>query len=262
MIIQNKTDMYTYALRDAHAIGWETGGAVVFFLLCLTILWHYREKDSVAVGIFIPYVPVALLVIYLPLLSTLVSSNFGSGSVYIRFHWLFLMIPVTAAALAVLIGNNKRRFRILPLLLLVFLIHPYYQGYFTPAENVYKVPDESIDVADLILSDCGENPSRVLIQWHENASPWNNDDTSQSSEFHYGIRMYASNLILSNITITEEMWTTEGFDLAAYMGRTYDYVVVRDEPPLKTGCTALGYELMDTMDGYAVFRRRDAHTSS
>ena len=87
---------------------------------------------------------------------------------------------------------------------------------------------------------------------------FDNDDTSESSEFHYGIRMYASNLILSYCIVTEDMWTTNGFDLSPYIPTPYDYVVVRDKDPLKNGCTSLGYDLMDTVDGYAVFRRGNA----
>ena len=248
--------MYTNALRDAHAIGWETGGAVVFFLCCLLLLWHYREKDTVAAGVLIPYVPVTMLVVYFPLLANIISSKFATGSVYIRLHWLFFMIPVTAASFTELIGNNKKRIkRIIPFLLLILLIHPYYQGYFSQAESAYKIPDTSIDVSNLILSDCGETPSRVLIQWHENVNPYFNDDTSASSEFHYGIRMYASNLILNYCILTEETWSSEGFDLTSYIPTPYDYIVVRDEEILKDGCSKLGYELMDTVDGYAVFKR-------
>ena len=247
--------MYTYALRDAHAIGWETGGAVIFFFLCFIIFWHYREKDSVAVGIVFPYVPVSLLVVYFPLFADIVSIKYDSGSVYIRLHWLFVMIPVTATTLAVFIVNSKKKKRIIPLLLLVFLIHPYYVGYYTPAENVYKIPDAAVSVSDIIISDCGETPVHVMVQWHEDVNSWFNDDTSESSEFHYGIRMYASNLILSYCIVTEDMWNAEDFNLGVYINAPYDYIVVRDEAPLKTGCTSLDYELMDTVDGYAVFRR-------
>ena len=121
--------MYIYSIRDAHTIGWETGGAMVFFMLCLLILWYYRKKDSVVTGVFIPYVPVALLIVYCPLLASRISSSFPKGSYYIRFHWLFLMIPVTAAGITVWIKNGKRRLRyVLPFLLLIFIIHPFYIG--------------------------------------------------------------------------------------------------------------------------------------
>ena len=46
--------------------------------------------------------------------------------------------------------------------------------------TVNKVPNVAIDVSDLILTDCGEAPVRVMIQWHENVDPRFNDDTSDS----------------------------------------------------------------------------------
>lgn len=247
--------MYTYALKETHWIGWETGGAFAFFLICLLVLVYYRKKETAVYGFFFPFVPAAMLVVYCPLFADRVRSAFDSGAVYIRLHWLFFMIPLSAAALAVLIGSGQwKTWRLIPLLLLLLLLHPHDWDYFLPAENAYKIPDAAIEVSDLILEDCGETPVRVMIQWHENASPYFNDDTSVSSEFYYGIRMYASNLILSFCTVTEEMWNAEGFDLAAYIPPNYDYVVCRDEQVLKDGCAALGYELMDAADGYAVFR--------
>ena len=87
--------------------------------------------------------------------------------------------------------------------------------------TVNKVPNVAIDVSDLILTDCGEAPVRVMIQWHENVDPRFNDDTSESSEFHYGIRMYAPNLILSNITITEETWSAESSKTEGVRAETY-----------------------------------------
>ena len=46
------------------------------------------------------------------------------------------------------------------------------------------------------------------------------------------------------------------------MGRAFDYVVVRDEEVLKDGCSNIGYDLIDTVDGYAVFRRGSTNTNT
>lgn len=251
--------MFTYALRDAHSIGWETGGGFLLFLFCLILLWIYRRKEPDAAGFFLPFVPASMLVVYFPLFADAVRKAFQTGSVYIRMHWLFFMIPATAAAMTVVIGSERLRIRRwIPFLLLILIVHPHAFGYFALAENAYKIPDAAVQVSDMIMDDCGETPVRVMIQWHENASPGFNDDTSDSSEFHYGIRMYASNLILSYCIITEDRWNAEGFDLAAYINSTYDYVVCRNEPVLTEGCLSLGYEALGEAGDYRVFCHADS----
>ena len=142
---------------------------VIFFLdyeLALAVFWLLKKRDLKT--IFGYPVLFALLTVFNPYLMIPVADKIGLSSRIRRIFWLLPVNLVLAFAIVCLVYRFTRRWKQAAALAL-FLILAAAAGecqlpHMVPAENIYKISDESIAIADMIEEDAQTSePKRCLF---------------------------------------------------------------------------------------------------
>lgn len=109
-----------------------------------------------------------LLVFFNPLIYGTIGIRFMNG-MYWRMLWLIPLVPLVAMGVTALYSRAKTLLlRCLVLfaagILVIFGGSPIYtRANFTPAQNVYQIPQVAIDVADCIIRDLGEQETDYAV---------------------------------------------------------------------------------------------------
>ena len=128
-----------------------TGGALILFLFAVIYL-YLREKRKPRRILFV-YVPILLLVLILnPLFFRLLREM---DVVYFRLFWLLPVIVEIAYCAVVICETQKGRayaaLAVVFVTLTAALGRPVYQNpLYSPAENIYHVPDSVVHICDAI----------------------------------------------------------------------------------------------------------------
>lgn len=184
---------------------------------------------------------------------------------YWRVLWIVPVIPLCAALPAMISERTENKMiktaiAVLFALLFIFTGMNVYRGYDgsrmfrTPADNVYKLPQDTIDVADALL-DKEEHPRAVV-----------------DPAIGMYIRQYSGNIsilygrdVLGYIMPPDDdTWSvygqlsSEAPDLAAVREvmerREYRYLVIRDDKAIPAeGLKQNGFELMQTVSGWNIY---------
>ena len=138
----------------------------------------------------------------------------------------------------------------------VFIIwagKPFHPDVVVKRSNWYKVSQEGIDSAELILKDMKEHPEHLMARptGFEVSSTDVMDDISQGNSYHFGIRQYTSDFTLTPVWITPEAYEAEGFDIANYYNMPAQYMILEEQMEA-AGNTAQRY-------GYHEFARNGSH---
>ncbi|MDL2302614.1 hypothetical protein LJC58_09740 [Lachnospiraceae bacterium OttesenSCG-928-D06] len=130
-----------------------TGLIVGWFLLSVIYLCLTEKQKHVK--IMFVYVPVILLLVFFNPIFAKIIVSFVDDEIYYRILWLLPYTVVVAYAFAKLIGDLKKRGKLLFLPLGCALVicsgsFIYSNPYFSLAENIYHMPNEVVEICDAI----------------------------------------------------------------------------------------------------------------
>lgn len=102
-----------------------------------------------------------VLIVFNPLIWRVVDL-LGMDDEYYRFLWLIPVTPLAAYALATLVTKlQKRTLRLLALVgavgVIVFTGKSIFSRSWEPMDNIYKIPDEVIEICEIIRADCDKD---------------------------------------------------------------------------------------------------------
>jgi hypothetical protein len=239
-------------LKEATDRNW--GNSVFFILLGLSLLIILlSEKDNIK-KILMGYYPLCmLLLIYTPLMYLLAQYLFGTkelGAYYCRF---FLMIPIffiIAYALTLLLQKCGEKKLVVGIVLVSAAImccgHTFYQDdWYSRAENYDKVPNEAIELCELIDNQgedvCAMFPPEMLIYIRQiNASirmPYGR--SGQNS-------VIAQNLISENPDIQYVLDYAKEYQA--------DYIVCAKTEVMQRSLSYFSCEIVGTTENYMVVK--------
>lgn len=132
---------------------WFFGLAVIYLL--------FRRKESKARVFFIPYLFVLLLTVFNPFLMKPLVGRLGLTNEYYRFFWLVPVVLVIPYVMTRLVMERKKKWvQALILVLCVFLLYAtgttLKSKNYPVAENIYKIPQELIEINQIIEDDFKE----------------------------------------------------------------------------------------------------------
>ena len=127
-----------------------------------------REKQ-----IFLPGAVLLLLTVYNPVLPVLLDKIFDVNSEYYRFFWIapvIVLVPYIAVKLIFLSQDKKQTAVVSVLLAAVFLLSGnfLYKNGYVPATNIYKMPDEMIQISELIHEDAAVEYPKAFLEYEYN----------------------------------------------------------------------------------------------
>lgn len=140
-----------------------SGMYFLLFLVALLLLFFMKDEKEGRRLFLIPSL-LTLLIIYNPLIAHILMDYILGEDVYWRMFWILPMIFTVAFVFSKLVAERKKTWK----KILVFCVAAgmiissgkfvYRQEVFVKAENLYKVPDETIEIVDMIRSGGMENP--------------------------------------------------------------------------------------------------------
>lgn len=145
-----------------------------YFMLYLAALVFISLKGTKQEKqIFLPGAVLLLLTVYNPALPVLLDKIFDVNSEYYRFFWIapvIVLVPYIAIKLFLLGGERKQTAIVSVLLVAIFLLSGnfIYKNGYVPATNIYKMPDEMIQISELIHEDAKVEYPKAFLEYEYN----------------------------------------------------------------------------------------------
>ena len=231
-----------------HENGYLTG----IYLFMLLYLWM-TEKDKHRRAIFVYAPTLLLLMFFCPLFRKVFVRLLEDSETYYRLLWLLQMSIVSAYGMIRLCGRQRRiGLAVMCVIIAVCGNYVYDSEYITKAENAYHLPQEAIDIVDLIEPE--EGRITVLVP----------------ADLIYYVRQYSTNIELPygremliarwdyHHAMYEAMEEAEVIETASFveLAREYPcaYIVLKEDRETDGSLTQYGYDIYGRVGEYLVYK--------
>lgn len=230
----------------------ENGYLAGIYLFALLYLW-LTEKNKQRRAVFV-YAPTLLLVMFFcPLFRKAFVRILDDSETYYRLLWLLQMSLVSAYGIIRLCGRHRRIGLAVMCVAIAACGHYVYDSeYITRAENAYHLPQEAIDIVDLIEPEEGRITVLVpadLIYYVR--------QYSTNIELPYGREMLVSRWDYYH-AMYEAMEKAEVIETESFteLTRTYpcSYVVLKEDRKTEEPLTEYGFILYDRVGEYLIYK--------
>lgn len=151
-------------------------GSCAYILLFIAgVLYVLLKGTKEEKNIFMPCTIAMLLTVYNPLAPVVIDKFFDISSEYYRLFWItpvIVLVPFVASKLLdgkKDTGEKTQSSAIVLMIAIAVLAGNYVYTQGIPfAQNVYKVPDELIEVSDIIHSDCDGEYPKAFFEYEYN----------------------------------------------------------------------------------------------
>lgn len=234
----------------------ENGYLAGIYLIMLLYLW-LTEKDRHKRALFV-YAPTLILAMFFcPLFRKIFVRLLEDGETYYRLLWLLQMSVVSAYGMVRLCGRH-RRIGLIVICLAVAACgnYVYDSEYITKAQNAYHLPQEAVDIVELV--EPKEGRITVLVP----------------ADLIYYVRQYSTNIelpygreMLINRwgyyhAMYEAMEEAEVIETETFteLARKYPcaYVVLKEDRQTDEPLTDYGYSLYGRVGEYLVYQDLEA----
>ncbi len=230
----------------------ENGYLAGIYLFALLYLW-LTEKDKRRRAIFVYAPTLLLLMFFCPLFRKVFVRLLEDSETYYRLLWLLQMSMVSAYGLLRLCGRHRRiGLAVVCAAVIACGDYVYDSENITKAENVYHLPQEAIDIAELIEPEEGRVTALVpadLIYFIR--------QYSTNIELPYGREMLIARWDYYN-AMYEAMEEAEVIEAAAFteLAREYPcaYIVLKEDRQIDRPLTEYGYVLYGQVGEYLIYR--------
>ena len=230
----------------------ENGYLAGIYLFALLYLW-LAEKDRRRRAIFV-YAPILLLFLFFcPLFRNVFVRLLEDSETYYRLLWLLQMSMVSAYGLLKLCGRHRRiGLAVICAAIIACGDYVYDSEHITKAENAYHLPQEAIDIVDMIEPETGR--ITVLVP----------------ADLIYFVRQYSTNIELPygremliarwdcHHAMYEAMEKAEVIEADTFteLAREYPcaYIVLKEDRQIDEPLTEYGYDLYGQVGGYLIYR--------
>lgn len=242
-----------------------TGMQMALFFACLIYLF-FQKKEKEKRFLFLGYTLLFFLICFFPVTAKIIMEVCIGKSVYWRMFWLLPATVVTAYTASVILmqaeGKGKRRLLLFGMLCIIALTgtNVYNGTVFERKQNLYKLPQDTVDVCDIIERDAAENgiSHKKLIA--------SNDLLSSIRQYDAEILMpYGYEAIKQNKTATTDAYQIyqimssekKNWKALAWYAAQEDcnYLACPSEEASLEEMRSLGYEAIGSNAAYSVYRR-------
>lgn len=224
------------------------------YLFALLYLW-LTEKDKCRRAVFV-YAPTLLLLLFFcPLFRKVFVRVLEDSETYYRLLWLLQMSLVSAYGLLKLMGRHRRiGLAAVCLMIVACGDYVYDSEHISRAENVYHLPQEAIDIVDLIEPETGRVTALVPADLIYYVRQYSTD-----IELPYGREMLISRWDYYN-AMYEAMEEAEVIDTPSFVELTRNgnfpctYVVLKEDREISEPLTDYGFSVCGRVGEFVVYR--------
>ena len=230
----------------------ENGYLAFIYLLMLQYLW-LAEKDKRRRAVFVYAPTLLLLMFFCPLFRKLFVKLLEDSETYYRLLWLLQMSIVSAYGVLSLCGRFRRAgLAVMCILIVLCGGYVYDSEHITKAENAYHLPQDAIDIVDMV--EPKEGRITVLVpadliyyvrQYSTNIElPYGREMLIARWDYHHA--MYEA-MEKADVIETEEF---------ARLAREYPcaYVVLKTDRAVEEPLTDHGYILYGQVGEYLIYQ--------
>ena len=191
-------------IKPIHEFFWHNNIYIFLYLFSIGGIAFFRKKFLRGNRVFLGYsVTCVLGFAYNPIFLLFAYRFFFSGPT--ETVRIFLILPVIfteAYFMAQLMEVTSSKWKYLVIAGMIFLFfrfgcNSYQRDFYIQPENIYKIPNSSIEVSEMILDDTNQKRAIAYIQdWQEN--------NYFGGSFNHGIRMYTSKIQLQPCEASDE----------------------------------------------------------
>ncbi len=222
------------------------------YLGILLYLW-FAEKDRHRRAGFVYAPPLLLVMFFCPLFRKLFVRLLDDSETYYRLLWLLQMSLVSAYGVIRLCAAHRRIGTALACLLILFGgDYVYDSEHISKAENAYHLPQETVDIAEMIEPQEGRITALVpadLIYYIR--------QYSSNIELPYGREMLISRWAYHH-PMYEAMEEAEVIETETFveLAREYPcaYIILKEDRETTEPLTAYGYEVYGQVDEFVIYR--------
>lgn len=145
-----------------------------YFMLYLAALVFVALKGSKhEKQVFLPSAVFLLLTVYNPIAPVILDKIFDVNSEYYRFFWIapvIVLLPYIAVKLIMNCKDKTMKAGVALSLVIICLLSGnfLYENGYVPATNAYKMPDEMIQISELIHADADEKYPKAFLEYEYN----------------------------------------------------------------------------------------------
>lgn len=247
-------------IRILHETFWGTSIYWIIYLVCLVLLFGFRKKMKRGYQILGWYsIMVCCGIIYNPIFMKVAYKLFFRGiAEYIRIFMILPVWIVIAYVMTECIQYSKKklvRFASLIVCILVLILSgvPFSKtGMYVEAENPYKIDQEALEIANILLEDSG-GEARILIQTTA-------DSYRDRATWYHGMRQYSSDIIFVGRFLTDEEYAASDMqsmrDYINELKKDYEfqYVICENGTLGLDGLLEYGGEILVEIEGHVVLK--------
>lgn len=144
--------------------------SVVLFVLSFIYIL-ITEKDKKVRNIFIWYIIIVLFIIWNPFIIHIIEEFINFASLY-RLYYMIPMYPIIAYSLTKLIKSfNKKTLKYIGVFSILFIMVVFGKSVFNESNlfethTLYKLPDESVFVSEMIYKDTEYKEKKALVPYN------------------------------------------------------------------------------------------------
>ncbi len=225
----------------------------VIYLFALLYLW-LAEKDRGRRAIFV-YAPTLLLFLFFcPLFRKMFVRVLEDSETYYRLLWLLQMSLVSAYGLIKLMGRHRRiGLAVVCLAIVACGDYVYDSEHISKAENAYHLPQEAIDIVDLIEPEEGRItvllPADLIYYVRQ---------YSTNIELPYGREMLIArwdyyNALYEAMEVAEVIDTPSFVELTRYGQFPCAYVVLKENREISEPLTDYGFSVYGQVGEFVIY---------
>ena len=224
------------------------------YLFALLYLW-LTEKDKCRRAVFV-YAPTLLLLLFFcPLFRKAFVRVLEDSETYYRLLWLLQMSLVSAYGMLRLMGRHRRiGLAVVCLMIVACGDYVYDSEHISKAENAYHLPQEAIDIVDLIEPEEGRVTALVPADLIYYVRQYSTD-----IELPYGREMLISRWDYHN-AMYEAMEGAEVIDTPSFTELTRHgnfpcaYVVLKEDREISEPLTDYGFSVYGRVGEFVVYK--------
>ena len=157
----------------AQCLNKYTSGSGFLLLYALGVLYILARGSKEEKEIFLPGAFLSFLTIYNPLFPVVLDKIFDVSSEYYRFFWIAPVIVLVPFAIVKLFNEallRKEKIKITAFVIAAFILsgHFVYAEGFMVAQNIVKIPDELIEISQIIHEDDDKEYSKAYFEYNYN----------------------------------------------------------------------------------------------
>lgn len=157
----------------AQCLNLYMSGCAFLLLYVLGIMYILVKGDKEERQIFLPGAVLLILTVYNPVAPMILDKIFDVSSEYYRFFWIapvVILVPFVVTKLIKNVTSHKEKVIVITFLVIAALFSGYflYDTGINVADNVYKMPDELIEISEIIHNDDDKEYSKAYFEYDYN----------------------------------------------------------------------------------------------